>query len=164
MNWRRMTKCTMWVLVLATGLAACDRKENAATGPGGETMVRIGSVSPLTGPQAHLGKDNANGARLAIDEINATGVTLAGKKVKFELLTEDDQADPKIATIVADKLIDQRVAGVIGHLNSGTSIPASKRYHEAGIPQISPSATAIAYTAQGFNTTYRVMTNDLQQG
>jgi branched-chain amino acid transport system substrate-binding protein len=127
-------------------------------------MVRIGSVSPLTGPQAHLGKDNANGARLAIDEINTAGVTLGGKKVRFELLAEDDQADPKIATIVADKLIDQRVAGVIGHLNSGTSIPASKRYHEAGIPQISPSATAIAYTAQGFNTTYRVMTNDLQQG
>ncbi|MGA9033207.1 MAG: branched-chain amino acid ABC transporter substrate-binding protein [Sulfuricaulis sp.] len=164
MNARRMMKNMVWLLVLATGLTACDKKENAATGPGGETMVRIGSVSPLTGPQAHLGKDNANGARLAIDEINAAGVTLGGKKVKFELLTEDDQADPKIATIVADKLIDQRVSGVIGHLNSGTSIPASKRYQEAGIPQISPSATAIAYTAQGFNTTYRVMTNDLQQG
>ena len=109
----------MWVLVLATGLTACDKQENAATGPGGETMVRIGSVSPLTGPQAHLGKDNANGARLAIDEINATGVTLGGKKVKLELLAEDDQADPKIATIVADKLIDQRVAGVIGHLKIG---------------------------------------------
>ena len=159
-----MTKCMMWALVLTAGLAACDKKDNSATGPSGETMVRIGSVSPLTGPQAHLGKDNANGAHLAIDEINATGITLEGKKVKFELLTEDDQADPKIATIVADKLIDQHVAGVIGHLNSGTSIPASKRYREAGIPQISPSATAIAYTAQGFNTTYRVMTNDLQQG
>ena len=79
MNARRMTKCMMWVLALVTGLTACDRKENSAMGPNGETMVRIGSVSPLTGPQAHLGKDNANGARLAIDEINATGITLGGK-------------------------------------------------------------------------------------
>jgi len=163
-NGRRMNLIMMSVLALAIGLTACSKKENAVTGTGGETVVRIGSVSPLTGPQAHLGKDNANGALLAIDEINAAGVMLGGKKVKFELLTEDDQADPKIATIVADKLIDQRVAGVIGHLNSGTSIPASKRYYEAGIPQISPSATAIAYTDQGFNTTFRVMTNDLQQG
>jgi len=163
-NGRRMNQIMMSVLALAIGLTACSKKENAVTGTGGETVVRIGSVSPLTGPQAHLGKDNANGALLAIDEINAAGVMLGGKKVKFELLTEDDQADPKIATIVADKLIDQRVAGVIGHLNSGTSIPASKRYYEAGIPQISPSATAIAYTDQGFNTTFRVMTNDLQQG
>jgi branched-chain amino acid transport system substrate-binding protein len=163
-NGRRMNLIMMSVLALAIGLTACSKKENAVTGTGGESVVRIGSVSPLTGPQAHLGKDNANGALLAIDEINAAGVMLGGKKVKFELLTEDDQADPKIATIVADKLIDQRVAGVIGHLNSGTSIPASKRYYEAGIPQISPSATAIAYTDQGFNTTFRVMTNDLQQG
>lgn len=159
-----MTKCMLWVLVLATGLTACDKQENSATGPGGETMVRIGSVSPLTGPQAHLGKDNANGARLAIDEINAAGITLGGKKVRLELMAEDDQADPRTATIVAQKMVDQHVAGVLGHLNSGTSIPASKIYADAGIPQISPSATAIAYTAQGFKTAFRVMTNDLQQG
>ena len=165
MDGPRMTKWAVWAFTIALSLSACGQKEEAATGTTtGEVTVRIGQVSPLTGPQAHLGKDNDNGARLALDEINATGVTLGGKKVKFVLVSEDDQADPRIATIVADKLIDRRVAGVIGHLNSGTSIPASKRYHEAGIPQISPSATAIAYTAQGFNTTYRVMTNDLQQG
>ena len=80
------------------------------------------------------------------------------------LVSEDDMADPRTATIVAQKLVDQRVAGVLGHLNSGTSIPASKIYLDAGIPQISPSATAIAYTAQGFKTAFRVMTNDRQQG
>jgi len=148
-------------MVLAGLLAGCGKK--AETGDGAE-VVRIGSVSPLTGPQAHIGKDNENGARLAVDEINAQGLTLAGRKVTLELLGEDDQADPKTATIVAQKLVDQGVKAVIGHLNSGTTIPASKYYHDAGIPQISPSATAIAYTAQGYKTAYRVMANDEQQG
>lgn len=165
MNGSPLSKWTLCLVVVALSLGACGKKEESATATmTGELTVRIGQVSPLTGPQAHLGKDNDNGARLAIDEINASGVTLGGKKVKFVLVSEDDQADPKFATIVADKLIDQKVAGVIGHLNSGTSIPASKRYHEAGIPQISPSATAIAYTSQGFKTAFRVMTNDRQQG
>ena len=163
MNLPRMTQWIVWAFVLVLGLNACSKQENPAPGAGVMT-VRIGSVSPLTGPQAHLGHDNANGARLAIDEINAAGVTLGGRKVKFELLSEDDQADPRTATIVAQKMVDQHVAGVLGHLNSGTSIPASKIYFDAGIPQISPSATAIAYTAQGFKTAFRVMTNDRQQG
>jgi branched-chain amino acid transport system substrate-binding protein len=156
-----MTQWTVWAFALALGLNACGKKEETAAG---EMTVKIGQVSPLTGPQAHLGKDNDNGARLALDEINAAGVTLGGKKVKFVLVSEDDMADPRTATIVAQKLVDQRVAGVLGHLNSGTSIPASKIYLDAGIPQISPSATAIAYTAQGFKTAFRVMTNDRQQG
>ncbi len=164
MNVRRMSKWMAWGLVLALGLGACGKKETASTDSSGETIVRIGSVAPLTGPQAHLGKDNDNGARMAIDEINAEGVTLGGRKVKFELVSEDDQADPRTATIVAQKLVDERVAGVLGHLNSGTTIPASKIYFDAGIPQISPSATAIAYTEQGFKTAFRVMTNDRQQG
>jgi branched-chain amino acid transport system substrate-binding protein len=160
-----MTQWTVWAFALALGLNACGKKEETATGTtASEMTVKIGQVSPLTGPQAHLGKDNDNGARLALDEINATGVTLAGKKVKFVLVSEDDMADPRTATVVAQKLADQHVAGVIGHLNSGTSIPASKIYFDAGIPQVSPSATAIAYTAQGFKTAFRVMTNDRQQG
>ena len=93
-------------------------------------MVKIGQVSPLTGPQAHLGKDNDNGARLAIEEVNAKGLTIGGAKVRFELVSEDDQADPKTGTIVAQKLVDAKVAGVVGHLNSGTTIPASKRSEE----------------------------------
>jgi len=117
--------------------AAASRSPQAPT----EVVVKIGQVSPLTGPQAHLGKDNDNGARLAIEEANAKGLVIGGAKVKFELVSEDDQADPKTGTIVAQKLVDGKVAGVIGHLNSGTTIPASKIYNDAGIPQISPSAT-----------------------
>src|SRR2546426_1343740 len=129
-----------------------------------EVVVKIGHVGPTTGPQAHLGKDNENGARLAIEDANAKGVTVGGKKVKFELVAEDDQADPKQGTTVAQKLVDAKVAGVVGHLNSGTSIPASKIYSDAGIPQVSPSATNPKLTLQGFKTTFRVMANDVQQG
>src|SRR5574341_1724790 len=145
---------------LALVLAGCGRDAP----PSGATVIKIGQVSPLTGPQAHLGKDNDNGARLAIEEMNAKGVTLGGAKVKFELVSEDDQADPKTGTIVAQKLVDAKVAGVIGHLNSGTTIPASKIYHAAGIPQISPSATNPKYTQQGYRGAFRVMANDVQQG
>jgi branched-chain amino acid transport system substrate-binding protein len=127
-------------------------------------QVRIGASAPLTGPQAHIGKDNENGTRMAIEDANAKGITIGGKKVQFELLSEDDQTDPKTATIVAQKLVDAKVNGVIGHLNSGTTIPASRIYSDNGIPQISPSATAVAYTAQGFKTAFRVMANDGQQG
>jgi len=152
------------VLSLAFGLGACGKKESAEPAAAQAEIVRIGSVAPLTGPQAHLGKDNENGARLAVDEANARGVQIGGKAVRFELVSEDDQSDPKTATVVAQKLVDQGVKGIIGHLNSGTTIPASKIYSDAGIPQISPSATAIAYTAQGFKSAFRVMTNDEQQG
>jgi branched-chain amino acid transport system substrate-binding protein len=101
---------------------------------------------------------------MAIDDANARGVIIGGKKAHFELLSEDDQTDPKTATIVAQKLVDAKVNGVIGHLNSGTTIPASAIYFKNGIPQISPSATAVKFTAQGYKTAFRVMTNDAQQG
>ena len=106
-----------------------------------DMVVRIGHVGPVSGAQAHYGKDNENGARMAIEDLNAKGVTIGGKKVKLELLAEDDGADPKQGTAAAQKLVDSKVVGVVGHLNSGTSIPASKIYSDAGIPQISPSAT-----------------------
>ena len=129
-----------------------------------EQVVKIGHVGPISGAIAHLGKDNENGARMAIDELNAKGVTIGGKKVKFELLAEDDGADPKQGTAAAQKLVDAKVNGVVGHLNSGTTIPASKIYHDAGIPQISPSATNPKYTQQGFKTAFRVVANDGQLG
>ena len=148
---------------LLLNLAACGKKE-ASPAAGGEEIIRIGAIQPLTGPQSHLGKDNENGTRMAIDDANARGITIGGKKVKFELLSEDDQADPKTATIVAQKMVDAKVNGIIGHLNSGTTIPASKIYADAGIVQISPSATNPKYTEQGFRTAFRVMPNDVQQG
>jgi branched-chain amino acid transport system substrate-binding protein len=148
----------------ALALVACGKPATDQAAVTGEMIVRIGAVAPLTGPQAHLGKDNENGTRMAIDDANAKGIMLGGKKVHFELISEDDQADPKTATIVAQKLVDNKVAGVIGHLNSGTTIPAAKIYSDNGIAQISPSATAVAYTQQGFKTAFRVMANDAQQG
>jgi branched-chain amino acid transport system substrate-binding protein len=127
-------------------------------------VVKIGHVAPTSGNIAHLGKDNENGAKMAIDDLNAKGMTIGGKKVKFELLAEDDAADPKQGTAAAQKLVDAKVNGVIGHLNSGTTIPASKIYFDAGIPQISPSATNPKYTQQGFKTAFRVVANDGQLG
>ncbi len=145
-------------------LSACGKSASDQAAAAGDLVVRIGSAAPLTGPQAHMGKDNENGTRMAIDDANAKGIVIGGKKVHFELISEDDQADPKTATIVAQKLVDEKVNGVIGHLNSGTTIPAAKIYSDSGIPQISPSATAVAYTNQGFKTAFRVMANDAQQG
>jgi branched-chain amino acid transport system substrate-binding protein len=129
-----------------------------------QEVVKIGHVGPTSGQIAHLGKDNENGARMAIDELNAKGVSIGGKKVKFELLAEDDGADPKQGTAAAQKLVDAKVSGVVGHLNSGTTIPASKLYSDAGIPQISPSATNPKYTRQGFKTAFRVVADDVHLG
>ncbi|WER45309.1 branched-chain amino acid ABC transporter substrate-binding protein [Cupriavidus sp. WKF15] len=158
-------------------VAACGKKEEkpaepsasapAATAPaagGGEVVVKIGHAAPLTGGIAHLGKDNENGARLAVEEVNKTGLEIGGKKIKLELIGEDDAGDPKTGTAVAQKLVDAKVAAVVGHLNSGVSIPASKIYSDAGIVQISPSSTNPDYTKQGFKTTYRVVATDAQQG
>ena len=129
-----------------------------------DLVVKIGHVGPTSGAIAHLGKDNELGARLAIEELNAKGVMIGGKKAKFELLAEDDAADPKQGTAAASKLVDSKVNGVVGHLNSGTSIPASKIYSDAGIPQISPSATNPKFTRQGFKTTFRVVADDVHLG
>jgi branched-chain amino acid transport system substrate-binding protein len=129
-----------------------------------DLVVKIGHVGPTSGAIAHLGKDNEWGARMAIDELNAKGVTIGGKKAKFELLAEDDAGDPKQGTAAAQKLVDAKVNGVIGHLNSGTSIPASKVYSDAGVPQISPSATNPKFTRNGYKTTFRVVADDVHLG
>ncbi|TPQ33017.1 branched-chain amino acid ABC transporter substrate-binding protein [Cupriavidus pinatubonensis] len=170
------------ILPIAAAVAlvtACGKKEEkpaepsasasapAAAAPaagGGEVVVKIGHAAPLTGGIAHLGKDNENGARLAVEEVNKNGLEIGGKKIKLELIGEDDAADPKTGTAVAQKLVDQKVVAVVGHLNSGVSIPASKIYSDAGIVQISPSSTNPDYTKQGFKTTYRVVATDAQQG
>ena len=167
----KMIKFAPLAIAAAVALAACGKKEEpakkeapkaAAPAP---AVVKIGHVAPLTGGIAHLGKDNENGARMAVDEINAAGgVDAGGTKVKLELVAEDDKADPKEGTLAAQKLVDAGVVAVVGHLNSGTSIPASKIYSDASITQISPSATNPRYTEQGFKTTFRVVANDNQQG
>jgi branched-chain amino acid transport system substrate-binding protein len=143
-------------------LAAAAASSGALYAP--DAVIKIGHVGLSSGGIAHLGKDNENGAKMAIDELNAKGVTIGGKKVKLELVPEDDAGDPKQGTAVAQKLVDSKVVGVIGHLNSGTSIPASKIYSDAGIPQISPSATNPKFTRQGFKTTFRVVADDVHLG
>jgi branched-chain amino acid transport system substrate-binding protein len=172
MQFSRVPSMTL-AIVTAIALIGCGQKEEPkpapvpaapVPAPKPEVTVKLGHVAPLTGPQAHLGKDNENGAMMAVDELNAKGLEIGGAKIKFALQAEDDQADPKQGTIVAQKLVDAKVNGVIGHLNSGTTIPASKLYFDAGIPQISGSATNPKYTQQGFTTAFRVMANDVQQG
>lgn len=126
-------------------------------------QVKIGFAGPMTGAQAHYGKDFQNGVKLAIDDMNATKPVIGGKQVEFVLDSADDQADPRTGTTVAQKLVDDGIKGMIGHFNSGTTIPASRIYANAGIPQVA-MATAPEYTQQGFKTTFRMMTSDTQQG
>ncbi len=141
------------------------KAEAPKAAPAEETVtVKIGHAGPLTGGIAHLGKDNENGVRLALDEANAKGIKLGGKKVKFELMAEDDQADPKLGPTIAQKFADAKVAGVVGHLNSGVTIPASAVYNQAGIPVISGSATNPKLTEQGFKVVFRTVGRDDQQG
>jgi len=158
----KMFQCSALVLA-AMLVASCGKKETAEKSSD-SVVIKIGNVAPLTGPNAHLGKDNENGARLAVEEVNAQGLVINGKKVTLEFVGEDDASDPKQGTQVAQKLVDQKVVAVVGHLNSGVSIPASKIYSEAGIAQISPSSTNPEYTNQGFKTTYRLVGTDAQQG
>jgi branched-chain amino acid transport system substrate-binding protein len=158
-------------VAFALGLAACGQKEEPKkaaapaqpAAPAGVT-VTIAHAGPLTGSIAHLGKDDENGVALAIAQANAKKITLGGKPVTFRMMSEDDQADPKVGTNVAQKLVDAKVAAVIGHLNSGVTIPASEIYAKAGIPMISGSATNPDVTERGLKTVFRTVARDDQQG
>ena len=157
-------------VAIALGLAACGQKEEpkkaaapAPAAPAGVT-VKIAHAGPLTGSIAHLGKDDENGVALAVAQANASKVVIDGKPINFVMQSEDDQADPKVGTTVAQKLVDAKVAAVIGHLNSGVTIPASEIYNKAGIPVISGSATNPALTERGLKTVFRTVGRDDQQG
>jgi len=168
------TKLAVSLLAMALVVGGCSKEtpqqeakkaQGAAPQTGaGALEIKIGHVAPLTGGNAHLGKDNENGARLAIEEANTANIKIDGKNAKFALVAEDDQEDPKVGATVAQKLVDAQVAGVVGHLNSGTSIPASPIYNQAGIPVISGSATNPKLTEQGFKNQFRVVGRDDQQG
>ncbi|PWC18526.1 branched-chain amino acid ABC transporter substrate-binding protein [Brenneria corticis] len=132
----------------------------AAPAAAADETVIIGLAGPLTGPSARIGKDLENGAQLAIDDVNRQKPRIGGKAVTFKLQSEDDQSDPRTAVAVAQRLVDSGVAGVVGHWNTGTSIPAARIYHDAGIAQVAPVATGHAYTRQGFDTSFRVMGHD----
>jgi len=147
------------LFVAAVGLAAAVSASQLLA----QEVVKIGFASPLTGGQASYGKDNQNGALMAIGELNAQNLKIGGKDVKFELMAEDDQADPKMGPLVAQKFVDAKVNGVVGHFNSGVTIPASSVYSTAGIPQLSVS-TNVKYTQQGYKTAFRLMADDGKQG
>jgi len=125
-----------------------------------DQQVLIGLAGPLTGPSARIGKDLENGAQLAIDAANARHPKIGGEAVTYKLVSEDDQSDPRAAVTVAQRLVDAGVVGVVGHWNTGTSIPAARVYHDAGIAQVAPVATGHAYTQQGFDTSFRIMGHD----
>jgi len=162
-----------FAIATALALGACGKKEPThAESPQTPSatqplfgIIKIGHVGPISGSIAHLGKDNENGARLAVDEINeAGGIVLQDRIYKLELVTEDDKADPKQGPITAQKLVDEGVVAVVGHLNSGTTIPASKVYMDNGVAHITPSSTAVKLTEQGFETTFRLVARDDKQG
>jgi branched-chain amino acid transport system substrate-binding protein len=128
-----------------------------------DTVVKIGHSGPLSGSQSFSGKDNENGVRLAIEELNAKPITVGGKKLKFELMSEDDQGDPKAGVTVAQKLIDNGVKFVVGPYNSGVTIPASRAYNDAGV-LIATVASNPKITQQGYKGLFRVNASDTQLG
>lgn len=149
--------------VLAAALAATALGIGNAAAQQTKT-VKLGFAAVLSGAQGHYGKDMEYAAKIAIEEVNAKKFQVGGQTLKFELLSEDDQADPKAGTAAAQRLVDAGVTAVIGHFNSGTSIPASRIYHAAGVPQISPAATNPGLTSQGFKSVFRVINTDAQLG
>ncbi|MBC8726087.1 branched-chain amino acid ABC transporter substrate-binding protein [Paraburkholderia sp. 31.1] len=146
---------TLALLSVCVALAHRARAEDVK-------VVKIGVVAPLSGFSASYGKDEENAARLAFEEANARGLVIGGQKIRFEVDGQGDAGDPKTAVLVAQRFVDEGVSGVIGHHNSGCSIAASAVYRRAGIPQISPASSSPAYTAQGFETTFRTISNDDQ--
>jgi len=151
-----MKKLAAAMLVAGLSVAATVQAQTAED-------VKVGFAGPMTGAQAHYGKDFQNGVVLAVEDFNATKPVIGGKPVRIVLDSADDQADPRTGTTVAQKLVDDNVKGMLGHFNSGTTIPASRIYANAGIPEIA-MATAPEYTTQGYKTAFRMMTSDTQQG
>ena len=151
---------------LALAAASLSASLFAATSAlaAGETSIKIGHVAPLSGAQAAFGKDNENGARMAIADLNAKRLQIGGKTAKFELVAEDDAADAKQGAAVAQKFCDMKVHGVVGHLNSGTTIPASKIYHACGLPMITPASTNPDLTKPGYANVFRLIASDSALG
>ncbi len=146
------------IVALSVGLALAGAYASAFAA--GEVTVTIGSAAPMSGPQAAFGQDNTNGVRMAVNDLNKENIVIGGKKVIWKIDAQDDQADPKQATTVAQKFVDEKVNGVVGHLNSGCTFPASRIYNEAGIPDITPSSTDPKIAEQGFKTFFRIIAND----
>ena len=128
-----------------------------------EQVVKIGHSGPLSGANAFAGKDNENGVRLAVEELNAKKIVVGGKTLKFELLSEDDQCDPKAGVNVAQKFVDSGVKYVMGPYCSGVAIPASRVYSEAGL-MLSTVGSNPKVTQGGYKNLYRIIASDSQVG
>ncbi|MGZ5201331.1 MAG: branched-chain amino acid ABC transporter substrate-binding protein [Telluria sp.] len=139
-------------LLLASNAIAAD-----------EQVVKIGVSGPLSGANAFAGKDDENGVRLAVEELNAQKIKVGGKAVRFELVSEDDQGDPKAGVNVAQKLVDAGVRFVLGPYNSGVAIPASRVYNDAGA-LMSTVGTNPKITQSGYGTVFRIVASDTQVG
>ncbi len=150
--------------ITASDASAASTSAIPAVAASEATVVKIGHVAPLSGSLAVLGQDNENGARLAIEDISAQGLTIDGHPIHLELDAQDDAADPKKGVDAAQRLVADHVVAVVGHLNSGVSVLASKTYSDANVAQISAASTNPGYTEQGFKTTFRVVPTDAQQG
>jgi branched-chain amino acid transport system substrate-binding protein len=141
------------LMLIWVGLWGCTGRQS--------NTIRIAVVGPMTGDQSKQGTDLKNGVELVVAEWNEKGGVL-GKKI--ELRIGDDQHDPKQAVSIANKLVNSRVVGVVGHWNSSSSIPASEVYHRANIPMITPASTNPQVTDRGYSNVFRVCGRDDQQG
>lgn len=142
-------------IMLVVLVIGCSEKKQ-------EDVVRIGLAGPLTGGQASIGQDMYHGAQMAVDEWNAKGGVL-GKKIDLE--ARDDKAKEEEASAIANEfVVDPLLVAVIGHLNSGCSIPASKIYHNAKVLEVTPCSTNPELTLQGFPEIFRFCTTDAVQG
>lgn len=150
---QRRTATTLAFTLLAAASAAQAQ----------DSVIKIGHSGPLSGAQAFSGKDNESGARLAVEELNAKPLTVAGKKLRFELLSEDDQGDPKAGVAAAQKLIDSGVRYIVGPYNSGVTIPASRTYNDGGA-LVATVASNPKITQQGYKGLFRVNASDTQLG
>ncbi|WHO20583.1 branched-chain amino acid ABC transporter substrate-binding protein [Agrobacterium tumefaciens] len=124
-----------------------------------DVVIAVGA--PLTGPNAAFGAQIQKGAEQAAKDINAAG-GINGEQIKIVL--GDDVSDPKQGISVANKFVADGVKFVVGHFNSGVSIPASEVYAENGILEITPAATNPVFTERGLWNTFRTCGRDDQQG
>ncbi len=126
-------------------------------------VVTIGHSGPLSGPNAFAGKDNENGVRMAVEELNAKKIKVAGKTLEFKLDSEDDQCDARNGVSVAQKFVDDGVKYVMGPYCSGVAIPASRVYSQGGT-MVSTVGTNPKVTDNGYKNLFRIIASDTQIG
>src|SRR5271170_8154622 len=124
-------------------------------------QIKMGVAGPITGPNAAFGAQLTNGTQQAVDDINKAGGIL-GQQITLE--QGDDVSDPKQGVSVANKFVGDGVKYVIGHFNSGVTIPASDVYAENGMLVITPGSTNPQVTERGLWNVFRVCGRDDQQG